>query len=42
MDEMSSKEEFVPYKQSFQKIGDESIPLNELINEILTIIQNIK
>lgn len=42
MDEISSKEEFALYKQSFQKIGDESTPLNELINEVLTIIQNIK
>ena len=42
MNEMSSKEEFVPYKQSFKKIGDESTSLDELINEILTIIQNIK
>lgn len=42
MDEISSKEEFIPYRQAFQKIGSESIPLNELINEILTIIQNVK
>ena len=42
MDEISSREELMRYKQSFQKIGDESILLNELINEILTIIQNIR
>lgn len=42
MEEMSSNKEFEPYKQFFQRIGDETISLTELINVILTIIQNIK